>query len=59
VEAIVNLKKRWNEEAHLQRFYPSLTMTGGGLVLGAGTVLAPMIKDQFGIPALAVDGDEE
>ncbi len=57
--AIDQLRKQWQEEAAVRPFHPYLHIDDDGLVLGAGTLLAPMIKDHSGAPVLALDGDEE
>lgn len=56
--AIDILRMRW-EEARCQPFRPYLHIDDDGLSLGAGTVLARMIIDRNGAPALALDGEEE
>ncbi len=59
MEAIQILRKRWNEEARFRPFHSSLNITGDGLLLGAGTCLAAMMKDRFGVLNLDLDGREE
>jgi hypothetical protein len=51
------LRKCWSEQARF--LHPSLNITEDGLLLGAGTCLAPMIQDHFGVRALDLDGREE
>ncbi|WP_020176715.1 NucA/NucB deoxyribonuclease domain-containing protein [Methyloferula stellata] len=53
------LRKCWSEQARLRPFHSSLNITEDGLLLGAGTCLAPMIQDHFGVRALDLDGREE
>jgi len=55
----VNFEKRWNDEVRYRCFYPSLSIIEKGLVLGAGTILAPMQRDRFGMRKLTIDGREE
>ncbi len=58
MKPIQNLKERWNEQVRLRSFRSSLNITENGLLLGAGTCLAPMIQDRFGIQGLDLDGRE-
>lgn len=46
------LLQKW--DAHARRLYPRMEITGEGLTLGAGTVLAGMAKDEQGRPRLAL-----
>ncbi len=59
MKPIQNLKERWNERVRRQPFHSSLNITENGLLLGAGTCLAPMMKDRFGVLTLDLDGREE
>ena len=43
------------ELARGRRLYPRMEITGEGLMLGAGTVLAGMARDEHGRPRLALD----
>jgi hypothetical protein len=52
-------RKRWSEEAWIRPFHPYPNIGDDGLMLGAGTILAPMKLDQFGVPVLALEGNEE
>ncbi|MGA7383635.1 MAG: hypothetical protein WBW81_02735, partial [Methylocella sp.] len=47
------LLQKWDEGARRQ--YPRMEITGEGMTLGAGTVLAGMAKDERGRPRLAFD----
>jgi hypothetical protein len=58
VAAIDILKKQWHDEARSQPFRPYLYIDDKGLLLGAGTLLVPMVKDRTGAPILAIDGNE-
>jgi hypothetical protein len=55
VEQTQELLQRWDDRA--RRLYPRMEIIGEGLMLGAGTVLAGMAKDERGRPRLAL-GDE-
>ncbi len=55
----LNLRERWNEQVRLRPFYSSLNISDNGLLIGAATCLAPMIKDRFGALTLDLDGREE
>jgi hypothetical protein len=45
--------RRWEERA--ARLHPRMEITGDGLVLGAGTILAKMMQDESGAPVLSLD----
>ncbi|MGB7045889.1 MAG: hypothetical protein WBD65_13580 [Methylocella sp.] len=55
MEQTQELLQKWDDRA--RRLYPRMEISGEGLLLGAGTVLAGMTKDERGRPRLAL-GDE-
>jgi hypothetical protein len=55
VEQTQQLLQKWDDRA--RRLYPRMEISGDGLTLGAGTVLAGMAKDQRGRPRLAFDDE--
>ncbi|SFK55537.1 DUF4258 domain-containing protein [Methylocapsa palsarum] len=55
VERAQELLHKWNERA--ERLHPCMEITGeGGLMLGAGTMLGEIWRDEYGRPRLAIDG---
>lgn len=59
VRAGGSLKKIWDERLQSRPFYASVELTDGGLLFGAGTVLAPMRKDHCGAFGLDVARDRD
>lgn len=59
MNAIEIFQKRWSEEARCRPFHPYPNIGDDGLLLGVGTILAPMTRDRFGTPVLAIEGEEE
>jgi hypothetical protein len=55
VEQPQELLQKW--DARARRLYERMEITGEGLMLGAGTVLAGMAKDERGRPCLALDDE--
>jgi hypothetical protein len=55
VEPGQELLQKW--EARADRFHPRMEITCDGLMLGAGTILAKMTRDQRGGPRLALDDE--
>jgi hypothetical protein len=53
------LRKAWGHRVQLLPIEPVMRITGEGLVLGAGTVLAKHATDGLGRPSLAIDGNED
>ena len=53
------VREEWAQGARSRPVHPSMVITGAGLVLGLGTVLARASVDRWGRPALAIDDDEE
>src|ERR1700730_5916294 len=49
------LLQKWDDRA--RRLYPRTEISGEGLMLGAGTVLAGMARDERGRPRLALDDE--
>jgi hypothetical protein len=43
VQPVQELLQKWDERG---RFHPRIEITGDGLTLGAGTVLAKMVRDK-------------
>ena len=52
MEQTQELLQKWDDRA--RRLYPRMEISGEGLMLGAGTVLAGMAKDERGRPRLAL-----
>ncbi len=59
MDAIVALKKHWEDEARFRPFYPYVHVSDAGLLLGASTKLAHMARDRRGNQFLQLDGEEE
>ena len=55
MEQTRELLQKW--DARARRQYPRMEISGEGLMLGAGTVLAEMAKDEQGRPRLALDDE--
>jgi hypothetical protein len=55
VEQTQELLQKWDAQA--RRLHPRMEITGGGLTLGAGTVLAWIAKDKRGRPRFALDDE--
>jgi len=55
VEPGQELLRKW--EAHAGRSHPRMEITSGGLMLGAGTLLAKMAQDERGRPRLGIDDE--
>jgi hypothetical protein len=55
VEQTQELLQRWDDRA--RRLYPRMEISGEGLMLGAGTVLAGTARDECGRPRLALDDE--
>ncbi|MGB6176284.1 MAG: hypothetical protein WBF43_08085 [Methylocella sp.] len=55
MEQTHELLQKWDDRARRQ--YPRMEISGEGLMLGAGTVLAGMAKDERGRPRLALDDE--
>jgi len=53
------LRKRWDKRACLYPFYTALNIGPEGLVLGASTLLAPMVRGAAGAWTLDLEGREE
>ena len=53
------VREEWAQGARSRPVHPSMVITGAGLVLGLGTVLARASVDRWGRLALAIDDDEE
>lgn len=52
------LRKRWDERACLYPFFHALSIDPQGLVLGASTVLVPMLRKEAGASTLNLEGRE-
>lgn len=55
---IEQLQKRWQENGRFRSVFPVMSLEQDGLVLGAGTVLAPRDNDPSGTNRLRLDGEE-
>jgi hypothetical protein len=55
VEQTQQLLQKWDDRA--RRLYPRMEISGEGLTLGAGTVLAGMARDERGCPRIVLDDE--
>ncbi|MGB6177395.1 MAG: hypothetical protein WBF43_13915, partial [Methylocella sp.] len=55
MEHVQELLQKWDDRARAR--YPRMEISGEGLMLGAGTVLAGMARDERGRPRLALDDE--
>lgn len=58
MRTIEEIRQRWSERSRAGALHPQMEITGEGLVLGAGTILAKMGGDSKGAPALSLDDGE-
>jgi hypothetical protein len=57
VRTVEEIRQRWRERSRAGALHTKMEITGEGLVLGAGTILAKMGGDSKGAPALSLDGE--
>jgi hypothetical protein len=57
VRTVEEIRQRWSERSCAGALHPHLEITGEGLVLGAGTILAKMGGDSKGSPELSLDDE--
>ena len=55
MEHAQELLQKWDDRTH--RRHPRMEISGEGLMLGAGTILAGMARDERGRPRLAIDDE--
>ena len=55
MEQTQELLQKWDDRA--RRLYPRMEISGEGLTLGAGTVLAGMARDERGCPRIVLDDE--
>jgi hypothetical protein len=57
VRTVEEIRQRWSERSRAGALHPHLEITGEGLVLGAGTILAKMGGDSKGSLELSLDDE--